>query len=322
MIKPITRHVAAAACLLTLGACTSDVVLPDLLESYSIHESAENWTEWSEPVHLGDVINSSAVDIETSISRDGLSLYLSSNRPGGQGGFDIWVARRARANEPWGAPENLGPSINTSHNEQGPSLTRDGHRLFFFSNRPGGFGGNDIYVARRRDGRDDFGWRSPQNVGGGVNSSSNDNLPHFYEDETGLAALYFNSNRPGGFGGTDIYVSVADRDGSFGPATHVSELGSPGQDAGFVVARDGLEAMLASNREGTIGRFDLWVTTRSSRREPWSPPENLGPIINTEQDESRLALSFDASSLFIVSDRPAGTGGLDIWVSTRRRQRR
>lgn len=309
-------------------ACGAEPELPSapgIFAAVLTADEAPQYSDWSAPVNLGAVVNSAANDIEVSISRDGLSLYFASNRPGGGGGFDIWVSQRASLSDPWGPPQNLGPTINTAAREQAPSLTLDGHRLYFFSDRPGGLGGTDLYVARRRDKRDDFGWQPAVNLGSGVNSSFNENLSAQFEDDaTGTIMLYFNSNRSGGPGLTDIYASTLQADETFGPAILVEELSTPFSDAGPFLRRDGLELFVASGsgpadspRPGTFGLFDLWVSTRASTAEPWSIPVNLGPAINTAADEARASLSFDGTTLYIISGRPGGFGGLDIWVSTR-----
>ncbi|MEX1239754.1 MAG: hypothetical protein WEB30_08555 [Cyclobacteriaceae bacterium] len=199
-------------------------------------------------------------------------------------------------------------------------LTLDGHRLYFFSDGQPGLGGLDIYVSRRRDQRDDFGWQPPENLGSGVNGTFNENLSVYLEDEaTGTVTLYFGSNRPG-MGGTDIYASTLQPDETFGPAVLLETLSSAFRDAVFAIRRDGLEMFLASDRPGSIGgtgTFDLWVATRASTSDPWSTPVNLGPVVNSAAGESRGALSFDGTTLYIISDRPGGVGNLDLWVSTR-----
>ena len=108
-----------------------------------------------------------------------------------------------------------------------PAFSRDGHLLFFASNRPLGFGGVDIWVSRREHTHDDFAWQPAENLGAGVNSASIDAGPSYFEnDEVGVPQLYFNSNRLGGPG--SIYVSEQAADGSFGPAVLVLELSALG----------------------------------------------------------------------------------------------
>src|SRR5690349_14493816 len=260
---------------------------------------------WSAPINLGPPVNSAFAEQNPFISRDGLSLYFTCfSCPGNIGGSDIWVSQRASANDPWGTPQNLGLNINTSASESGPALSSDGHRLYFVSNRPGGFGGNDIYVSRRQNKRDDFAWQPPVNLGSGVNTLADEQGPEYFEDDkTGIITLYFGSNRPGGLGGTDIYASTLNENGdeeAFGPAVLVAELSSPFNDQGPSIRRDGLEMFLASDRP-TLGNVDLWVSTRANTSDPWSTPVNLGPTVNSVFADAGPALSFDGTELYFHS---------------------
>ena len=226
---------------------------------------------------------------------------------------------------------NLGPTVNTPSNEGGPNLSSDGHRLYFNSNRPGGFGGNDLYVSRRHNKRDDFGWQPAVNLGAGVNSAAGEsNAADFEDDVTGILTLYFASNRPGGLGMDDIYASTLQPDGTFGPAELVVELSSVSNDRQPAIRRDGLEMFLASDRLGSFGAgaqgLDIWVSTRASTSDPWSPPVNLGPVVNTTLIDAGPALSFDGTTLYFQSTRPGGLGPcpnplgpcvFDLWVTTR-----
>ena len=218
---------------------------------------------------------------------------------------------------------NLGPNINSSSNELTSALSPDGHRLYFESNRPGGFGAEDLYVSRRHNRRNDFGWGPPENLGSGVNSAASEGGPfHFEDDETGTTTLYFNSNRLGGTGAFDIYASRLNEDEAFGPAVLVEELSSPFSDRRPVIRRDGRELLLESNRPGAIGgSLDLWVSTRTSTSELWSTPVNLGPVVNSAAVEARPALSFRGTELYFNSNRPGGFGSQDLYVSTRTRLR-
>lgn len=179
-------------------------------------------------------------------------------------------------------------------------------------------GGQDLYIARRRNQRDDFGWDFPENLGSGVNSTSDDWGPgSFEDDDTGNFNLYFNSNRPGGPGGFDVYTSVLENNGTFGPAALVSELSSAFNDQWPTPRRDGLELFLTSNRTGTLGGTDLWVSTRASTTDPWSAPLNLGASINSTAGDSRGAISFSRTSLVFFSTRAGGQGGTDLYEITR-----
>jgi hypothetical protein len=274
---------------------------------------------WSGPVNLGPVINSSADDGFPGISPDGLSLYFASSRllPGSLGGpFDMYVLQRASVVDPWGAPVNLGPGLNTTSDESNPTFSSDGRFLFFQSKRPGGFGGVDLWVAQRNNPHDDFDWQPAVNLGAAINSTADDMGPYYFEDEVrGTRQLYFGSAR---LGATDIYLSEQMPDGSFAPATLVPELSSPSNESDPWIRRDGLEVFFQSNRAGSIGLGDLWAATRESTAEAWSTPVNVGSTINATAVEQNASLSADGLTLFFASARsPGGSGGLDLYMSTR-----
>ncbi len=301
---------AFAATAVLMALCVTVVLVPCT--------QAQQFSDWSAPANLGPTINSAGTDGCPFISKHDLSLYFASNRPGTLGGLDIWVSERGSVDDPWGPPQNLGLNINAASNELCPTLTIDGHSLYFVSDRPGGCGGQDLYVSRRHNKRDNFGWQPPVNLGCDVNSSSDDFTPSYFEDEeTGSIRLYFSSARPGGPGGTDIYVSTLNEDGFFGPAVPVVELNTPFNDQRPNIRRDGLELFFDSNRPGSLGSTDLWVSTRPSTSDPWSAPVSLGPILNSAGLEGRPAISFKGTSLYFMSNRPGGFGGIDLYVSTR-----
>lgn len=295
---------------------------------------AQKYSDWSAPVNLGPVINSASSDQGPAISKDGRSLYFTSNLSGGLGGFDMYVSQRASLHDSWGSPVNLGPTVNTTFDEGNPAFSRDGHFLFFQSKRPGGLGLIDIWVSYRKHKKDDFGWQTAVNLGAGVNSVANDNGPSYFEndeedengkngdnEEEGVAQLYFGSDRPGGLGAADIYLSEQMEDGSFGPAVLVMELSSPMNENRPSIRHDGLEIFFQSNRIGSLAMGDLWVATRESTLDAWSTPVNLGNTINTAFIEQNACLSSDAKTLFFSSDRPGGSGGLDLYMITRTKLR-
>jgi Tol biopolymer transport system component len=156
--------------------------------------------DWGPPVNLGPTVNSSAWDSCPSISADGLSLYFCSYRPGGSGNCDLWVVTRATVSDLWGQPVNLGPRVNSSAWDSCPSISADGLRLFFFSNRPGGSGNDDLWMTTLASASDP--WTEAVNLGPTVNSSVRDFAPEMSPDG---CMLHFTSNRPGGVGGWDLY---------------------------------------------------------------------------------------------------------------------
>ena len=167
---------------------------------------------------------------------------------------------------------------------------------------------------------DPLDWQPAVNLGGGVNSSVLDSAPTYFEnDGGGWPQLFFHSARPGGTGGTDIYVSELFPNGTFGEASLVPELSSPGQEQHPSIRFDGLEIFLFSDRPVSVGGVDIWVSTRSTVYEPWSPPTNLGPTVNSVFGEVQPFIASDRRTLFFQSPRPGGFGSQDIWVTTRAR---
>jgi hypothetical protein len=279
---------------------------------------AQSPSQWSAAGNLGPVVNSPSTDGCPFIAKNELTLYLASNRPGGFGGLDLYVSQRFSVHDPWSEPQNLGPGINTSANELCPTLSNDGHQLFFVTDRAGGCGAQDLHVARRQTTFDDFGWGPPANLGCDVNSPSNDFSPSLFGGGgAGPIALYFSSNRPGGPGGIDIYASTF-ANGAFGPPSLVSELNTASDDQRPNVRHDGLEIFFESNRPGSIdGSPDLWAATRTDASRPWSQPVNLGSAVNTAAAEVRPSISFDGRTLYLGSAMPGGSGGVDLYVSRR-----
>lgn len=288
------------------------VVVPNAV---AMSLSDEEWSAWSVPVNLGPAVNSPFADNVPDVSRHGLSLYFASNRPGGSGASDLWVSRRASVEDAWGIAENLGPTVNSGAGDLGPNVSPDGHYLFFTSNRPGGLGLNDIWVSWRADVHDDFAWEAPVNLGSPVNG------PEF---EAGVdlrrPEFYFVLGRPGVVA-FDIYVSAVEGQ-TFESPQPVVELNSSANDLRPSVRFDRREIFLSSNRPGGFGQDDIFVSTRQNAADPWAMPVNLGPVINTPFTDTQPALSEDGTMLFFTSNRPGGSGLVDLYVSTRRRLHR
>lgn len=244
---------------------------------------------------------------------------MVSDRPGGSGGLDIYVARRARIGDAWGPLQNLGPKINSSANDYCPFVTPDGSRLLFLSNRPGGQGLGDFYIAFRQNIADDLAWDNVQPIGE-LNTASDEFGPSGFEDPvTGELTIFFNSDRPGGSGGPDIYTSRVGPDGKFSPPQVVSELSSASGDTWPVVSADGLEILFISNRPGTIGGNDIWISSRGSTSDVWSTPVNLGPTVNTASVEGRAWFYGGGTRIVFFSNRAGGIGGQDLYETTRTR---
>ncbi len=262
------------------------------------------------PTNLGSTVNSSATDAGPSISADGLSLFFISNRPGGCGNDDLYVSTRATTDDPWGAPINLGSTVNRSGNDGYPSISADGLTLYFSSPRPGGLGNGDIWVTTRET--KDAPWGPPVHLRPPVNSAHIELSQSISAD--GLS-LYFSSDRPGGSGARDLWVTVraTTEDAWSTPVNLGSAVNASSYDDLPSISRDGLMLFFSSNRPGGAGSVDLWATTRVTTDDLWGKAVNLGPTVNGPSFDSAPSVSADGSTLLFMSDRPGGLGALDIW---------
>ena len=203
--------------------------------------------------------------------------------------------------------------MNGPGNDVTPTVFDDGHSLFFASARPGSLGHGDIYVSHRVHTRDDFAWQPPIHLGVSINSAANEIGPSFV---TRTRTLYFSVDAPAAPG--EIMASELQPDGTFSVPLPVHEVNSSSDELRPTVRRDGLEMYFDSNRPGGLGGTDIWVATRDSVHDPWRTPVNAGPAINSAASEARAALSFDRLGLIFQSTRPGGSGGVDLYSSTRR----
>ena len=210
---------------------------------------------WGTPINLGPPINTPFYDHHPSISLDGLTLYFTSDRPGGgYGDRDLWATTRSATGEPWSEPVNLGPTVNSSSRDAAPSISADGLELFFHSNRPGGYGDQDIWVTIRATTSDP--WAEPVNLGPGLNSSSKDGVSDISAD--GLM-LFFRSQKSGTYGSGDIWFSKrATVKDDWGMPVHPGPpINTTASDSSPNISADGSILYFHSDRAGGLG-VDLW----------------------------------------------------------------
>jgi len=256
--------------------------------------------------NLGSVVNSSDEDWGPSLSSDGLALYFHSARTGGYGGYDIWVTTRETNNSEWSAPRNLGPTVNSSSHEGNPYISADGLTLLIVSDRPGGYGSVDLWIATRETKENE--WNPPVNLGPTVNGPSEEMYPCISSD--GLE-LYFN------LGVNDGIIMVTRRETVDDPWSTPVSPGPTINDgnASFQpnLSADGLMLLFGSWRPGGYGKQDIWITTRATKDDPWGEPVNLGPEVNSSEREVEPTLSYDGSILYFGSNRSGGVGSWDLW---------
>lgn len=211
-----------------------------------------NDESWDKVKDIGPPINTIENEGAFSISSDGNYIFFTScSRNGGKGQCDIWLT--SKKNNRWDEPKNLQSPINTKYWESQPSISSDGRMLYFSSDRPGGYGGTDIWVSEFSN----SGWSAPKNLGPTVNTSKDEQFPFIHSDNR---TLYFSSNGHPGLGKSDLYLTR--KDVKFNWETPINmgfPINSRGQDWNLVVARDGKTAYFSSDQLKGFGGLDIYT---------------------------------------------------------------
>ena len=268
---------------------------------------------FGEPMNLGPAINSDSVDVLPTITADGLECYFTSSRLGGHGGLDLWVTERVTTEDSWSHSKNVDAPINSASDDGAPTISKDGLSLYFSSNRAGGHGNFDLYVATRPSRSD--AWSTPVNLGQTVNTSADQWASSLSADGLELYFCDWHVYMPNGYGNGDIWVSTrASISDAWNPPVNLGPIvNSAYFDAGMDVSDDGLRLFFGCDRTGGYGYQDIWVATRASMSDSWEPPVNLGPPVNSNGYDATPRLTPDGSTMYFGSTRGGGYGDWDLW---------
>lgn len=247
---------------------------------------------WRPPEPLRTVAGEPIIGRDPVISADGDTLLLT--RTSDTGDADLFIA--GRVGDAWTEPRSL-TSLNTIDNELAPSLSADGRRLYFATDRPGGSGGLDIWVSMRES---DL-WLEPTPLG--FNTRDDETDPHPFIRPSGAEAVLFSSDRPrdGEVGEpplTDFDLYLADLDAA--SARHLHELSSQASDAGPSITTAGDFVYFTSDRETGTGGYDLYrarVRTDAASQIILDTARSLGASINTTGDELDPSLSLEGFAI-------------------------
>lgn len=275
-------------------ACSSEVVTLGKVSAGGA--ASEQAPQFSTPTLVAELASDGDESDNPTLTADLLEIYFTSEREGGTGDADVWTARRSSAAEPFGAPEPV-TAVNTEQTEASPAVSLDGRELWFGSERDGGLGKQDIWVARRASTAD--AWGEPANVME-LNSVEKD-IPRPPAVSGTIMPL---GSRRGSSGYYETFLAErASEEQPFSTPRELTELEVSGQNTvdGFLT-EDGLT--LFFNRSPGAGESsgDLYVVARSSRDEPFGAAVPLLSV-NTSQDERDPWLSPDGRHLFFSSDR-------------------
>ena len=205
--------------------------------------------EWTKPTAIAG-LNSKLHDAGIGLSYDGKQLFVYKDHNGG----DIFVSRRKGKN--WSKPERLEGDVNSRYWEGSASISKDGKYLYFASNRPGGYGGIDIYRSKRQANGT---WGKAENLGPDVNTSANEDAPQIHTDD---ATLFFSSKGHEGMGGYDIFSTTL-ADGAWSTPKNVGyPINTAQDDIHFSLNAAGNKAYFNSSYFTADGQNDIYVMER------------------------------------------------------------
>lgn len=302
------------ACVVLLGGCGNvNMSGPDAARGIDAAAAADAKPAspcdlskpFGAPVEL-TALDSTDNDAFVTFSADELTAYVSSNRAGGVGGFDLYYATRASVSDAFGAPVLL-PNVNDVTQDYGASLSDDGLTLYFDSHR--GTGNDDIYVATRTSTSAEFG--TPGVLAGVNDATHQDQVTSISADQL---TMYIGSDRAGDW---DVYRATrASTSSPFGTPTAVGELDMAGvTDWGIFLTADGLTAYMESTRAGATAG-DIFVATRASTSDGFGAPVDVTEL-NTSTEDYPTWVSPDGCRLAFSSGRTGGTGSYDLYLATR-----
>jgi outer membrane protein OmpA-like peptidoglycan-associated protein/Tol biopolymer transport system component len=258
----------------------------------------------------GQSINTPYNDYSPIISADGNTLIFTSNRTDdpakakANANFeDIYVSYKA--NGQWSTPKPISPNVNIKYNDAAASLSPDGKTLFLYYEE----GEGDIYTSMRTGDE----WTEPKALNKNINTAM------FFETCASITAdgkaLFFASNRPGGIGELDIYMSKLDAKGDWGKAVNLGPvINTPNNEDSPFIHHDGITLYFSSDGHPRLGNSDIFVTEFVNNK--WKKPENMGYPLNSWEYDGFFTLSPDKKKGYFSTAKEGGLGDADIYSIT------
>lgn len=271
--------------------------------------------------NLGDSINSDKPEYGAVITADESEIYFTSRRFNPETGGndnrdiydkyyeDIWVSHK-NEDGTWSEATSVSAHINSWYNEAVVGISTDGQQLLIYKDDKGG----SIFYSRLEGDQ----WSYAYMLGTEQGDITDVNSPA-WEPSACISpdgnTLYFVSDRPGGFGGRDIYKCVKLPTGSWSKATNLGPTINTeyDEDAPFMHP-DGVTMFFSSNGHNTMGGFDICFSVLAD--SGWYPPQNMGYPINTTDDDIFYVMSTDGKRAYFSSVRQEGFGEKDIYMVT------
>ena len=235
-----------------------------------IYMSTKTSTGWSKAVNIGPPINTEWHEASVGISPDGQTILIYKDDEG-----DGNIYSTSLDGDKWSTPVKLNDNINSKYWEPSATISADGNKLYFTSDKPGGYGGRDLYVSKRSPLGD---WAKAENLGPTINTAFDEDAPFIHPDGVTLS---FSSNGHNTMGGFDIFTSLLSSDGTWSETVNVGyPINTTDDDIFYVVSPDGLKAYFSSFREDGFGEKDNYVATFLEKKE--TPLTLIKGVVNDE----------------------------------------
>ncbi len=280
-------------------------------KAYFIKNSIAN-EEKQLPISLVKGINTQFPELFPSVTIDTDLFYFT--RRDNTGNEDLYIAKADDSCFGWKSIQKMGSPPNSPSMESAQFISADGHYLFFTrcenrSENGWAEGGCDLFMAYRIS--KDSAWTIPQPFGATINTPAYEGMPTLSADNK---ELYFVSDREGGYGGLDIWISKFENGAWQLPVNAGGNINTAGNETAPFINIDNQTLYFSSNGHIGMGGYDLYMCKRI-KDTVWSNPRNLGSPINTVYDEMSTCVSLDGKILFFASDRNGPAGDYDIFVT-------
>ncbi len=261
------------------------------------------------PESVGNGVNTPDDEYWPSITADGQTLMFTRQEQLGRSRYSLPIKAFQEdfylsffSGNEWQSATNAGEPLNTQQNEGAQTLSSSGNYMYFTAcDRPGGLGSCDIYFSALRNGR----WTMPFNLGSPVNTTAWESTPSISADGR---MLLFSSNRPGGYGGKDLWYSVLDEKGVCSVPVNLGEsINTSGDEMSPFIHFDGKTLYFASDGRPGMGGFDIYMS-RMKSDTTWSDPQNLGYPINDASDDMGLVIEANGQKAYFSSRRDNNNG--------------
>ncbi len=282
--------------------------------------SRSDGKRWMIAQNAGKPLNTTQNEGAQSLSSDGRYMYFTAcDRRGNIGSCDIYFS--AYNGKTWSQPTNLQRPVNTQYWESQPSVTADGRMLFFCSNRPGGFGGKDIwYSVINSAGR----WKEPVNMGRIVNTAGDEVSPFIHFDGK---TLYFSTDGRTGMGGSDIFMARMNEDSTWSEPKNLGyPINTASDEMGLIIESSGRKAYFSTVRDKAFGKdifsFDLYDSIRPApvaylngrvvNKTNGAPVQADYELINLSTKKLTVNASTDSRGNFLVCLPSGYNYGLNV----------